>query len=253
MGACSVWEIDEDCMGLPDGTDAALIARWQAVATEILWAAGGRRHGLCEVTVRPCLRRCGGGSGGFVPYKDGADEWRNLSTCGCVDDCSCVELCEVVLDGPVAEVVEVVRDGVVVDESAYRLDLVGGQWRLLSLGECWPSCQDFTAACDEVGSFCVTYMQGIALDDLGIAAVSQLTAELTKSCLPNCPCLLPKNVASVTRRGVAITFDSAKSWLRALPLVSAWIDAVNPKALASASRVWSPDVSPTRTTPLEVS
>lgn len=247
---CEVFEYDPDCCDLPDGTDQALIDKWQAVSTDILFAAGGYRHGLCEVTVRPCLRRCGGGFGfPWWPYKDADGAWQNFATCGCVEVCSCVELCEVVLPGPVSEIVEVLVDGGVIPEDEYRLDLVNGEYRLLRTNDdCWPSCSDPRAACDAVGSFCVTYMKGIALDNLGIAANSQLTCELVKSCLPNCPCLLPKNVAAVTRRGVAITFDTAKPWLRALPMVAAWLDSVNPNGLISGSSVWSPDLPPVRET-----
>lgn len=251
MTVCAPWEVDLDCCDLPDGTDPALIAKWQAVASEILWAASGRRYGTCEVTVRPCLRRCGGGSGLPVPYKDASGAWFNFNACGCPSDCSCVELCEVVLAGPVAEVVEVTIDGVALNATAYRLDLVGGQYRLLRTdGSCWPDCQDITADCDEVGSFCVTYEQGIALDELAIAAASELTCELTKACIPGCKtCRLPKNVSSVVRRGVSIVFDTDSSgWLHSLPAISAFLNAVNPAKLTSASSVWSPDISNPRST-----
>src|SRR5688572_26741655 len=106
MPVCEPWPFSDDCCDLPPDTDEALIEKWQAVSSEILWAASGRRYGLCEVTVRPCLRRCGGGSGLPAPYKDADGAWRNLSACGCVEDCSCTELCEVVLPGPVASVTE---------------------------------------------------------------------------------------------------------------------------------------------------
>lgn len=245
---CEVFEYDPACCDLPDDTDQDLIDKWQAVSTDILYAAGGYRHGLCEVTVRPCLRNCGGGFGIPFPYKDADGAWHNFNPCGCRELCSCTALCEVVLPGPVAEITEVF-DGEVLAEDSYRLDKVGDEYRLLRVdGSCWPECQDFTVACGEVGAFCVTYMKGIALDNLGVAANSQLTCELVKSCLPNCPCLLPKNVAAVTRRGVAITFDTAKPWLRALPMVAAWLDAVNPNGLMSGSSVWSPDLPPSRET-----
>lgn len=250
MGACSVWDIDLECCDLPDDVAQETIDTWQAVATDILWYASGQRYGVCEVTIRPCLRRCGGGSGPWVPYKDASGEWRNFWACGCRDDCSCVALCEVVLPGPVASVVQVLIDGDELEEQNYRLDTVGGQWRLVRTdGGCWPECSDMSVGCDEEGAFCVTYEQGIAVDALGTQAVTQLTCELVKSCLPNCACLLPKNVASLTRRGVAITFDTAKPWLRSLPMVAAWLDAVNPHGLTSASTVWSPDISHPRITP----
>lgn len=248
---CAPWEIDDlACCDLPDGTSEELIARWQAVASEVLWVGSGRRWGTCPVTVRPCLRRCGGGSGLPVPYRDADGAWRNLSACGCHDDCSCVELSEVVLEGPVASVTEVSVDGAILGEDAYRLDKVGSGWRLLRTdGGRWPSCQDMTLDCDQFGSFCVTYEQGIELDVLAIAAVSELTCELVKACIPGCKtCRLPKNVQSLTRRGVTITFDDSVSWLKQLPMVNAFLSATNPEGLTSASSVWSPDVARPRIT-----
>src|SRR5688572_18073040 len=130
---CMVWDFDEECCDLPEGTDEALIEKWQAVSSEILWTASGRRYGLCEITVRPCLRRCGGGVGRPVPYRDAYGAWRNLAACGCIEDCSCVELIEVVLPGPVASIVEVTVGTEVAESDDYRLDIVGGQYRLLRL------------------------------------------------------------------------------------------------------------------------
>lgn len=251
MSLCSPWTIDLDCCDLPDDVDEELIAAKQEVASEDLWAASGRRWGTCPVTVRPCLRRCGGGSGLPVPYKGADGQWRNYSACGCHDDCSCVALSEIVLEGPVASVTEVLIDGVALDPSQYRLDLVGGGWRLLRVdGATWPECSDMTADCDEVGAFCVTYEQGIELSALAIEAVSELTCEYVKACLPGCKtCRLPKNVQQVVRRGVTLSFDTSTAWIKQLPMVNAFLTASNPKGLMSASEVWSPDVISPRTTP----
>jgi hypothetical protein len=106
-----------------------------------------------------------------------------------------------------------------------------------------------TAAVGEPGSFWVTYMRGMPLDEGAIAAVSEYTCELVKSCLPNCVCRLPANVTAMTRRGLSVAFDTSQSWIRALPLVASWLDSVNPDGLTSSSGVWSPDVAPIRITP----
>lgn len=249
-GTCTLWDIDETCWDLPDDTDPDLITYWQEVATRILWAASGRRIGTCEVTVRPCLRSCGGSGGIFTPYKGADGAWRNLAGCGCSEGCSCVELCEIVLPGPVASVTQVLIDGDELMEGSYRLDTVDGQYRLLRTdGGCWPSCQDMNAACDEVGAFCVTFEQGIVPDALAIAANSELVQELVKACLPDCrSCRLPRNVTAVVRRGVSITFDNSLSWLKQLPMVNAFLTASNPNGLDSASTVWTPDMQPDRRT-----
>jgi hypothetical protein len=196
------------------------------------------------------VRRCGGGSGLPVPYKGADGVWRNHSACGCSDGCSCTALSEVVLDGPVAEVVEVTIDGVAVPEDSYRLDKVGTAWRLLRTdGDVWPDCQDMTADCADTGSWCITYMQGIDPGVLAIAAATELTCELVKACVPTCKtCRLPKNVQAVVRRGVTITFEDSVSWLKQLPMVNAFLTAVNPEGLTSASGVWSPDVAQFRIT-----
>jgi hypothetical protein len=251
VSLCAPWDLDLECCDLPDGVAEETIEYWQGVASEILYVASGRRYGPCPITVRPCLRRCGGGSGLPVPYKGADGAWRNYSACGCTDDCSCVELSEIVLQGPVASITEVSIDGTVLDPAAYRLDRVGDGYRLVRIdGGTWPECSDMTAGCDEVGSFCVTYEQGIAPDGLAIAAVSELTCEFVKACIPGCKtCRLPKNVQSATRRGVSQSFDTTKAWLWSLPMVASFLQATNPEGLTSASSVWSPDVGHQRITP----
>lgn len=252
MPVCEPYTItlDDECCVLPDEATEEQIEYWQAVASEMLWVGSGRRVGLCPVTVRACVRNCGGGSGLPVPYKGADGAWRNFSACGCSDGCSCTSLSEVVLDGPVAEVVEVTIDGTALAEDSYRLDKVGTSWRLLRTdGDVWPACQDMTADCGEVGSFCITYLQGIEPGVLAIAAATELTCQLVKACIPSCKtCRLPANVQSVVRRGVAIQFDTARTWMRNLPEVAMFLDSVNPEGLTSASGVWSPDVAQARIT-----
>lgn len=217
------------------------------VSQGLLYAASGRRHGLCSVTIRPCLRRCFGGAGLPSPYRTSDGEWVNVLTCGCVESCGCRELCEVVIPGPVAEIISVRVGADVLDETAYRLDRVNGQTRLVRIdGECWPECQDLAGACGDADTFCVTYFQGVPLDAAAILAHTTLTVELVKSCIPGCKCRLPANVIQVTRSGVSITLTPG-SWLKTLPEVASWLDAVNPKGLSSAPTVWSPDVPAIRT------
>lgn len=249
MSLCEVWDVDFDCCpDLPDGTDQSLIDKWQAVSSELLWAASGRRYGLCEVTVRPCLRSCWG-SGLPTPYKGSDGQWRNFATCGCNDECTCTALCEVVLDGPVDSIEEVLIGEDELMAENYRLDIVDGEYRLLRTdGGCWPSCSDFTAECGTDGAFCVTYMKGLALTELAIAANSALTCQLVRACLPNCSCKLPANVVSVVRSGVSLQFDSSVTWIRTLSEVASFLDVSNPSGLQSGSTVWTPDLPPTRTT-----
>lgn len=263
VDTCNPWPIDldcTDCNDLPADIDPALIERWRRVASTTLWRLSGRRWGPCPITVRPCRRSCADQSGLSFSHSTGEltpyihnGEWYNASLCGCRTDCSCVELCEVRLEGPVYAVTEVLIDGAVLDPADYRVDQPG---RLVRTDDgCWPSCQDMRVDCDQPGAFCVTYEIGLPLDDTAIAAVSTLTCELLKACLPKgtCgPCRLPSRVQRATRQGVTMDFIDTSGLLEkgltGLDIVDQWLFSVNPHRLWTPSRVMSPDVRPNRTT-----
>lgn len=270
IGPCDPWPVAL-CCDLPDDLDPAILDRWQRVASQTLWRLSGMRWGPCPVTVRPCRRSCldeftssfqaGVGLGPWVPYIGVDGAWRNASPCGCSSSCSCGELCEVRLPGPVYDVVSVNVDGVDLVPEAYRVDAAGLLVR--TDGECWPTCQDMAQPEGAPGTWTVTYRWGLPLDEAAIAAVSDLTCELVKSCLPpgTCgPCRLPGNVTKlarqgsniVTRQGVSITdFDPSVVFAEGrtgLLLTDMWLATVNPDRLTSPSRVYSPDYTPPRVT-----
>lgn len=270
IGPCEPWPV-ELCCDLPDDTDPDLIERWQSIASVTLWRLSGMRWGPCPVTVRPCRRACldtapisfqaGIGTGGWVPYIGVDGLWRNASPCSCRSSCSCGELCEVKLPGPVYDVVSVDVDGVDLVPEAYRVD--GPGLLVRTDGECWPTCQDMAAPSGTPGTFTVTYRWGLPLDAAAIAAVSDLTCELIKSCLPagSCgPCRLPGNTTKLARQGSTTTlrqgvtvtdFDPTIVFAEGrtgLPLVDLWLTTVNPHRLASPSRVYSPDYKQPRVT-----
>lgn len=101
------------------------------ISNEILHAYSGRQFGLCPVTVRPCRDGCDqtaqirydyvSGGGLVTPVLENGT-WFNYSCGRCKTDCSCTELCEVTLPGPVEEIVEVLVDGLPLDPSEYRVD-----------------------------------------------------------------------------------------------------------------------------------
>ncbi|WP_326768675.1 hypothetical protein OG978_32795 [Streptomyces sp. NBC_01591] len=259
VGPCDPWPVDLCCQ-LPEDLDQAVIDRWTRVASQTLWRLSGMRWGPCPVTVRPCRRACadsspisfqaGAGTGPWVPYIGEDGQWRNASVCGCPSsDCSCGELCEVYLPGPVYDVVEVNEGGqILVPGIEYRVDAPGKLVRLG--GQCWMSCQDMAAPEGAPNTLTVTYRWGLPLDDAAIAAVSELTCQLILACLPpgtrGCgECRLPGNVTRVVRRGVEIEmadptliFTEGRT---GLPLTDLWIRTVNPGGLTSPSRVYSPD------------
>lgn len=260
---CDPWPIDPACCDLPDDVDPAVVERWQQVATNILWALSGRRWGpSCPITVRPCRRKCmdaypltvrWGTVGPWIPYLGSDGQWRNASVCGCRSDCSCGELCEVRLEGPVHDIIDVTVDGEPLVPEAYRVD--SANLLVRTDGECWPQCQDMAAPCDAPGTFCVTYRVGLPLDEAAIAAVSELTCHYVKGCGGNsCGCgVNRRNVTRLQRQGVELEMADPTllySEMRTgLPLVDAWLVAVNPHRQTSPSRVYSPDFKrPRRTT-----
>ena len=258
-GPCS-WTLETACCPGWDELDENVRSVATAWATYILWALTGRKYGPCSLTIRPCGPKCdgspgywtfpvnaGGVSGGngpwMVPWID-SGTWRN---CACTGGCSCHARCEVALPGPVA-VIDVVKiDGVILDPSAYRLDILKGVPVLVRTdGECWPDCQDMTAGEDEVGAFAITYQQGIPVPRAGQIAAGLLACEFAKAC-SGADCVLPQQIASMTRNGVEIQVSDPTELLdqglTGVAQVDQWIRAVNPYRRAQPSRVYSPDLS----------
>lgn len=154
---CEPWRFVPDCCSLPEGTTEETINRWGRVATNMLWGLSGRRWGpLCPITVRPCRKSCldgyqygvrWGSVGPWIPYLGRDGKWRSASVCGCSNDCSCGELCEVRLEGPALDVVSVTIGGETLDPVAYRVD--ASNLLVRTDGGCWPDCQDMAAPCGE--------------------------------------------------------------------------------------------------------
>ncbi|WP_284576852.1 hypothetical protein [Streptomyces sp. 2P-4] len=259
VGPCEAWPTAL-CCDVPEGMEQAEVDRWTAVASQILWALSGRRWGPCPVTVRPCRKTCldsyplavtWGSAGPWIPYIGSDGLWRNASVCGCRSDCSCGELCEVYLPGPVYDVTEVNVDGEVLAPEAYRVDAPG---RLVRTdGGCWPDCQDMGAPAGSEGTFTVTYRWGLPLDEAATAAVSELVCHFLSGCSPGaCGCKVNRRVTRLSRQGVDMEMPDPtmlySEGLTGLPLVDMWLMAVNPYRLASPSRVYSPDFRRPRVT-----
>lgn len=260
IGPCEPWPVSL-CCDIPEAMQQADVERWTRVASQILWALSGRRVGPCPITVRPCRRSCldamplrfieWGTSGRWVPYLGGDGLWRNASVCGCAAACSCGELCEVYLPGPVYDVTSVNVAGVVLPPEAYRVDAPGRLMR--TDGECWPDCQDLAEPAGAPGTFTVTYRVGLPLDDAAIAAVSELTCHFLRGCAPGaCGCKSNRNLTRVVRQGMEMEMPDPtliySEGRTGLPLVDLWLATVNPFRLTSPSRVYSPDFKMPRTT-----
>ncbi|MFM9590705.1 hypothetical protein ACKI16_29385 [Streptomyces scabiei] len=260
-GPCEAWPVALCCD--TDGVEAEELTRWTLIASQILWGLSGRRWGPCPITVRPCRRSCldalpsyavqWQSAGPWIPYIDTYGVWRNASVCGCRSDCSCSELCEVYLAGPVYDVTEVQVDGTVLPVEAYRVDAAGMLVR--TDGGCWPECQDMSAPAGSENTFFVTYRYGLPLDEAATAAVSELTCHLLKGCSGgsgSCGCKSRQNMTKLSRQGVDYEWaDPTAIYAEGrtgLPLTDLWLNMVNPYRLTSPSRVYSPDFKRPRMT-----
>jgi hypothetical protein len=125
----------------PTAEQTAQIERILQVSAEIIWRLSGKQFGACPVTVRPCRKTCARGFTGYwsdigwMPVLENG-VWFNQNCDRCrPSGCSCSELCEVDLPGPVVEVLSVTLDGIVRPSSEYRVDDFR---RLVRVGELTP-------------------------------------------------------------------------------------------------------------------
>lgn len=260
VGPCEDgWDVDTSCCTDWDTFSSELQASAKTYARLVLWAATGRRFGLCSVTVRPCGRYCSGNDGGggingyywngegfFVPYLfNGA--WRNC-WCGFGAGCmSCQPDCQVYLDGPVSSITNVTQDGQVIDPSTYRVD--NGTWLVrthdASDNDCWILKQDYNKGITAANTLQVSYMKGIPVPPALVAAGGELACEWAKACQGQ-PCRLPQRVTSISRQGVTVSLADVDALLMnnltGIPTVDNIIHAFNPYHIQSRMQVVSPDI-----------
>ena len=253
-GPCD-WPLDTSCVPLWGTYTNEQRSRAISWATFILDALTGRQFAQCPVTVRPCGPACGNVLGyqtypAMSPVSGAPGTWMSpyvlngvWRNCGCAGGCTCAPACRVDLGRPVTTVTEVKVDGLVLDPSAYTLV---GQWLARTDGgECWPSCQDPALPDTEEGTFSVTFSPGRALPVAGQIAAGMLAGEFIKACAGG-DCVLPPQIASLTRQGVdvefvdpATVFEEGRTGIREVDL---FVTAVNPAGLRRRARVMSPDV-----------
>jgi len=251
------WDVDTTCCE----DWATFTPSVQAAALEYgaftLWAATGRRFGLCTRTVRPCGREVQTMPAGYFwsegtwrPYIfDGA--WRNCAGCGAgFGCCTCEPSCQVWLPAPVYSIpaTGISQDGQIIPVDAWRVD--NGQWLVRTDGNCWPNCQNFDVD-SGVGFFQVTYQQGIPVPAILSRAAGELACEWAKSCA-GAACRLPQRVASVARQGVTISMVDVQVLLKngftGIQTVDQVIRNFNPYGLVSRMGIASPDTPVIRTT-----
>jgi len=256
FGPCADWPVTWPCTvatGSINVTGYAVTA-----ATNILWALSGRQFGRCQVTVRPCRQTCYDAAwptgwtswpdtGSWVSDAIYRSYWVDSSCGTCAGTCSCSTLSEVLLPAPVYSVDVVRVDGSVLVTGAYRLD---DDRRLVRIGDVWPACNDLTLADDQPGTWSVTLTYGQPPPEPASLAVGELACELLRA-LNGDDCRLPRDVKSLARQGVTISFsdvsEAFKKGLLGLPVCDMFIASVNPGRLRRRSRTYMVDaVDPRR-------
>lgn len=260
---CSGWDVDISCCPTWDDYSEELQTAAAEYGAFTIWAATGRRFGLCPRTIRPCGRYCSSGDRGISGYwwSEGtwmpylfAGEWRNCwGGCGnCAGCCTCEPACQVWLPPTAYSINEITVDGEVIDPNTYRID--DNQWLVrthnVSTDDCWPECQDFNLNEGE-DTFFVTYLKGRPVPSILNRVAGELACEWAKACV-GAECRLPGRVTNVARQGVSISMVSVEellaNGLTGIATVDQVIRSFNPYGLRARLRIDSPDIPGHRTT-----
>jgi hypothetical protein len=224
---------------------ATLAAHW-------MWAATGRRYGLCEITVQPCnpappdplYQTYGLAPDPGVGLVFGAG---TVSSGGCAGDCTCAGRCEVSLPRPVDSILEVSVNCEALAPDAYRV--YDGHLLTRIDGGCWPTCATY----GEIPGFEVTYDRGVPVPAAVQVALEGLACQVAKSCEGASDCALPPRVRSITRQGVSIEVATEEAETLGggkMRTGIKWIDDIiaanNPDGLVEAPQVLSLDAPPPR-------
>lgn len=247
MPACG-WEVlgCENCSAYT-GLDPAVQAEVEAWAVERLWQWTNQRFGPCVEVVRPCRSTCAGVGSWAFPW-DRSFPFFGMGCGRCGDNCSCREVAQVRLPGPIAEPLEVIVDGDVVDLSAFRVD----DWNILVRedGGTLPTCQDMGKPLGEPGTWGVEYLLGEPVPPGGSLVAGILACEYAKALCGASDCRLPRRVSSIQRQGLVIgildNFSNLKEGFTGIFEIDDWIMAqIKPRRRAV---IMSPDVPRPRIT-----
>jgi len=254
-GPCD-WEIDTSCAPGWDELSASQQEVGYTLATMTLWAATGRRFGLCTITVQPCKQKrrwplyevfpvpawgygTGYGAPGIISPFICNGQWFNGGWGGC----RCRARCELPLQGPTttAGVLEITVKGEVVDPSAYVI--MNGYLLVRTDGDCWPSCVDYSQ--QDPPEFTVTYQRGNPLPPSLAIAAGILANEYGKACGGDQSCRLPSRLTSLSRQGVDVQVAQISEYLdlglTEIPEVDRIIVALNPYRQQERSAIYSVD------------
>ena len=229
MAACG-WEVlgCENCSAY-ESLSPEIQAEAEAWAIDRLWKWTNQRFGPCEEQVRPCR---------------GTD-----LVCGsCRGNCSCGSVYQVVLPGPIYDLLEVLIDGVAVDLSAFRVD--NNTILVRQDGGYFPAYQDMQKVPTEENTWQISYLLGEEVPAGGSLVAGILACEYAKSLCGDSTCRLPRRVSSIQRQGVVIgildNFTNLKDGFTGIAEIDDWImSAVKPHR---RSTITSPDYHPPRIT-----
>lgn len=239
---CNAWAGVDDLPDLVSALHPAEVwCSYLALATDVLWAATGRRWRGSGGTAEAVIGEGPPGLG--QPVEAGEPAAPLPCQCSASDLMRSPwswrgghqEPVRVRLPHPdVTAVTSVtVADGAFLP---WRLD---GAWLTRTDGRGWPACG---------GTAVVAYEYGIDPPAGGRMSTVELATELGKAAAPDCDleCRLPQRVTSVTRQGISFDVIDPLEFLdkgmTGLPSVDMWITAMNPRRRPMRGRVWSPDL-----------
>lgn len=193
----------------------------------------GRRVGNVSVTVMPCGGRCSHPRDTGNPFHPILLETGQMANCFCGGTCLCDSAPRVYLDAPVGRIEQVLVNGEVVPDTAYRVE--NGTWLVRTDGEGWPSCAG--------DKFTVTYINGYPVDALGQIAGGIMAAEYVKLIAGDKKCRLPSGVRSINRAGMSIEIESGlfPGGRTGMQEVDTYLIAWNPYALKVPPTIHSID------------
>lgn len=244
-GPCTDWCSTQDVRDCySDVAVGSCLTSSVQMASEVLFELTARQFpGWCQSVIRPC--REGGACGACSQVLSrGHIVWGEFGWCdeGSLEPCGCGSfLQKIVLPGVAQHIVQVLINGQVVPDTAYRLDPDNVLLRID--GGAWPLCQNMALDGNAPGAFEITYAHGYSPPEVGRRAAAQLAYEFWKACSGGA-CRLPSGVVEIVRQGVRIKravslFDAAGT---GLPMVDAFLATfkAGPTLL-----VMSPEVLPT--------
>jgi hypothetical protein len=138
------------------------------------------------------------------------------------------------LRAPVGRIDEVKIDGVILPNTAYRVE---DGYRLVRIdGKTWPSCKG--------DQFTVTYLNAFEVDVYGQFIGGLLAVEFLKLLTSPQDCRLPSGVTAVSRQGMSYEIQQGMfpDGVTNVPEVDLYLKQWNPYNLKTLPQVYSPDM-----------